>query len=260
MPRLSRLLGCLLLAGSCWGSAIAAQVSKSVVLLMSEELDGKGQVIPIRTEIMEVLHALEQRAGLKFEIRRYPWKRALENAANGEGLIFGISKTRERLHNFTFSTPIFADQSLLVTLCNAKFQFNSLNDLKGKTIGIVRGTSYGEEFDRLSNVLFKVEDDTGNIPGRFQKLVMGRMDAFLYYSSATNIRQLENRLNQQYAAEFTGKQTNAALFCILPKPVSSVDIHIAIRPDLDRGLMEKLDRAIVRSREDGVLARIYNPR
>ncbi|MBI1772992.1 MAG: transporter substrate-binding domain-containing protein [Burkholderiales bacterium] len=260
MLHYSRLLSCILLVCAGWVNAAHAQARLNVVLLMSEELDGKGAVIPLSGEVVELLRYLEQHTRLKFEVRRYPWKRAVENAALGEGLIFGISKTRERLRSFKFSMPIFTDQALLVTLCRAKFNFNAINDLKGKTIGIVRGTSYGEEFDRLSNVLFKVEDDTSNNLGRFKKLSMRRMDAFLLYSSSANIGRLETYFNQQYMAEFGDKQADSKLFCILPKPVSSIDIHIAMRPDGDASLLQKIDKAILQGHQDGKLARIYSPR
>ncbi|MFZ6642008.1 substrate-binding periplasmic protein [Undibacterium sp. TC4M20W] len=268
MPSYTRLLCCILLVCAGWVSVAHAQTKPGVVLLMSEELDGKGNVIPLTVEVVELLRYLEQHTRLKFEVRRYPWKRAVENAAMGEGLIFGMSKTRERLRSFKFSAPIFSDQAVLVTLCNARFAFNSINDLKGKTIGIVRGTSYGEEFDRLSNDLFKVEDDTGNNLGRFRKLSMRRMDAFLLYSSSGNIGRLENHINQQYAAEYGDKQTNSEasgksnskLFCILPRPVSSVDIHIAMRTDGNISLLQKIDKAIMQGRQSGELARIYAPR
>jgi len=257
-----RLLACLMLVGTCWAGLAHAQARQKTVLLMSEELDGRGVVIPLSAEVTELLRYLEQHSKLTFEVRRYPWKRAVENAANGEGLIFGISKTRERQRLFKFSQPIFADQALLVTLCSAKFSYNTVNDLKGKTIGIVRGTSYGEEFDRLSNVVFKVEDDTSNNLGRFRKLFLRRMDAFLLYSSVANTSRLENYVNQQYAAEIAGKSPGK-LFCVLPKPVSSVDIHIAISQSgglAEASLLQKIDQAILQARHDGALARIYSPR
>ncbi|MFZ6654938.1 substrate-binding periplasmic protein [Undibacterium sp. TJN19] len=258
MPRYLRLLACILFCCGCWsGVAAAADQGGNVVLLMSEELDGKGAVLPIPTETQEFFHYLERHTRLKFEVRRYPWKRAVENAASGEGLIFGMSKTQERLRIFKFSRSIFSDLSMLVTRCDAKFTFNSLNDLKGKTIGIVRGTSYGEEFDRLSNVLFKVEDDTNNNSGRFRKLYLRRMDAFLLYNPVISTTRLENFINKQYAGEFSGNSADK-LFCILPKPVAAVDIHIAIRPDLDHGVMEKIDQAILQAQRDGELARIYS--
>lgn len=263
MPRNMRLLACLLLVCVCWAGMAQAQTRQSTVLLMSEELDGRGKVIPLSKEVVELLRYLEQHSKQTFEIRRYPWKRAVENAANGEGLIFGISKTRERQRQFKFSQPIFTDQALLVTLCSAKFNYSTVSDLKGKTIGIVRGTSYGEEFDRLSNVLFKVEDDTSNNLGRFRKLFMRRMDAFLLYSSVANTSRLETYINQQYATDIAGKSADSKLFCILPRPVSAVDIHIAIRQGggpAEAALLQKIDQAILQARQDGELARIYSPR
>ncbi|MFZ6757709.1 substrate-binding periplasmic protein [Undibacterium sp. Ji50W] len=261
MPCFLRLFVCLLLACLSQAAPVHAQTNQHAVLLMSEEQSDEGKVMPIPAAVKTLLRYLEQHSGITFDVRRYPWKRALENAENGEGLIFGISKTQERLRSFKFSQPIFTDLSLLVTRCDSKFVFQSLDDLKDKTIGIVRGTSNGDKFDRLSNVLFKVEDDTNNNSRRLEKLYLGRMDAFLLYSSTNNISQLEKRLNRQYAAkfatQFTTNQTKEKLFCILPKPVSSMDIHIAVRPDLDQGLIQKIDRAIARAHQEGELARVY---
>ena len=87
---------------------------------------------------------------------------------------------------------------------------------------------------------------------------MRRMDAFLLYSSVISTNRLENFINKQYAGELSGNGTDK-LFCILPKPVSAVEIHIAIRPDLDHGIMEKIDQAILQAQRDGELARIYSP-
>ncbi|GGC62807.1 substrate-binding periplasmic protein [Undibacterium terreum] len=238
--------------------AWAAPISQ-IPLLMSEELDERNGMIPLAPEIAELLQYVETAARIKFDIRRYPWKRAVTNAENGEGLIFGISKTPERLRHFTFSAPVISDAAWLVTNCVAKFPFSSLHDLQGKTIGIVRGTSYGNEFDRQSNVLFRVEDDTNSNSARLQKLSLKRTDAIIIYNNSLRREELEAVINQQYRASKEGSTHsigNATMFCVLPKPVSVLDVHFAIRPDRDKGIIRKLNAAIVRGRRNGDLARI----
>ncbi len=246
---LLKLLASLLVAGMAFISFAHAQ---EVTILMSEELDEKNNMLPLAPEIIDRLHAVEAAAGLKFDIRRYPWKRALINVENGEGLVFGISKTPERLRRFTFSEAVMSDVAWLVTSCDASFPFSSVNDLKGKTIGVVRGTSYGQEFDAQSNVLFKVEDDTNSNPARLRKLLIKRTDAIVIYSSNLEREALEATTNKQYSESQTAAgEHGAGMFCILPRPVSVQDVHFAVRPDLDKGIIKKLNAAIAATRKPG---------
>ncbi|MDE2428293.1 MAG: transporter substrate-binding domain-containing protein [Burkholderiales bacterium] len=237
----------------------AAQIhAMRVPLLMSEELDEHGAVIPLAPEILRLLHYLEHATHLRFDIHRYPWKRALETSVNGEGVIFGISKTSERLRELTFSEPVYKDQTFLISLCESRFDYHTVTDLKGKTIGIVRGTSYGEEFDRLSHTLFQVEDDTSNNPGRFMKLLQHRMDAFLLYSPTLNTGKLQSSINQRYAG-LSGKNSEEAIFCVSPHAVSAVDIHFAARHGLYHDVLQKINRAVLHARHNGDLMRIFSP-
>lgn len=250
--RLGLLLGVL--------SLPLATAATLVPLYMSEELDEKSNLVPLSIQTNALLSYLEQALHFQFEIRRVPWKRALENAQNGEGLIFGISKTEERLRKLTFSLPIYSEQSLLVTRCEAHFRFNSMQDLRGKTLGIVRGTSYGEEFDQQKNILFKVEDDTSNNPARFNKLSQGRMDGLMLYSFVPNLAKLETSLNQLYARpSYQHTASPSQQFCVQRKPISSVEIHFAIRPDRDQGLLQQIDQVLEHAKRNGDLARIYSP-
>ncbi|WP_394781936.1 substrate-binding periplasmic protein [Undibacterium sp.] len=235
----------LLLATLSLAATIASAQTQTMPLLMSEELDDKNNMIPLAPEIVTMLHAVETAGQLQFDIRRYPWKRAMINTENGEGVIFGISKTPERLHRFTFSDPVMSDVAWLVTACDATFPFASIDDLKGKTIGIVRGTTYGEEFDRQANVLFKADDDTNSNPARMKKLLLKRTDAIVMYGNNVDREAYEVLVNKQYAESATGANDHGPrLFCVLPKPISVLDVHFAVRPDLDKGIIRKLNTAI----------------
>ena len=73
----------------------------------------------------------------------------------------------------------------------------AFNDLKGKLIGIVRGTSAGEDFDRQMGVLFRVEDDVGAGISRLKKLMAKRMDAIVWYGVTGNQRDMQASFNQK---------------------------------------------------------------
>ena len=250
----------LILLAMLHGSMAYATPGKPIVpLLLSEEVDEKNVLTPIPKEAAAIIQYLEASIELRFEVRRYPWKRALENAKYGEAIIFGISKTPERLQKLIFSEPIFTDQTWLVTRCDARFKFNKLQDLKGKTIGVVRGASFGDEFDQQSNILFKVEDDTGSNPGRFRKLFNHRMDALTYYQSNIVASKLEVNLNKLYAHNFsTPNKPQEHIFCVLPKPVSSVTIHFAVAKNQDMRYFNMIDKALLRAKNNGDLTRIFS--
>lgn len=192
---------------------------------MSEELDAQGKVLPLAQHIQAIFSYLEKQTGLKLEVRRYPWKRALDMAFNGEGIIFGISKTAEREKNLIFSSPLFSDKVYLVTRCDQTFKYQQLSDLKGKVIGLVRGTSYGYEFDKQAGKLFQIEADTASNIGRLRKLYQGRMHAFLLYS-IQDYQTLTEQINRSYAYDFPAALSKP-VFCVLSNPVSQVSIHLA---------------------------------
>jgi polar amino acid transport system substrate-binding protein len=233
-------------------------VVKPIPVLVVEQTGERGQILPLNPNIIQLFKYLEITAKTKFDLRHYPWRRLLQNGENGEGLIFGIYKTPERSQIFTFSEPIYADKIWLVSRCADHMTFNSLQDLKGKTIGIIQGSSAGDEFDKQVNILFKAEYNTSNLSSRFLKLHQKRMDAFLLYEPRTNIHEVQKELNQVHAKDIEDyKKKNADIFCVLPKPVSAIDVHFAVSLKADKNLLEKIDKAIVQGKKNGELDRIF---
>ncbi|WP_395011118.1 substrate-binding periplasmic protein, partial [Undibacterium sp.] len=195
---------------------------------------------------------------IDLDIRRYPWRRVLHNGENGEGLIFGIYKTPERLKLFHFSEPVYSDKVWLVSRCDNSFNFTSLQDLKGKSIGIVQGSSAGDEFDSQVNIIFKAEYNTSSLAGRFSKLYQKRMDAFLLYEPRTNLKEVQKELNQLYAAGLEEyKKKKADVFCIIPRPVSVIDAHFAMSIKSDRSILDKIDKVLIHAKKTGELDRIF---
>lgn len=227
-----------------------------VPLMISEEVAGDLKLEPLPPETRAVINFLETQLPIKFDLQRQPWKRALDRAFAGQGMIFGISKTEERLKSLTFSEPFYEDSVWLVTRCDNKFPFNELSDLKGKSIGVVRGASAGEEFDALANKLFKIEDDTGATQGRFTKLYQKRMDALIYFKTNSNPSKLTVELNRLYLPKDHPIENLDANFCVLNKPVATTSVHIALHKNRDQSLLQKINQAIIAGRKSGVLQRM----
>lgn len=228
--------------------------TKRIPVLMAEQKGDYGQDLPLLPYAQQLISYMEMALQVKLDVRRYPWRRVLYNGENGEGLIFGIYKTAEREHIFAFSEPVYAEKIWLIKRCDQPFSFNQLQDLKGKTIGIVQGSSAGVEFDSQVNLLFKAEYNTSSLSGRFSKLYQKRMDAFLYYEARSNLKSLQRELNQTYASELDEyKKQKTEVFCILPKPVSTVDVHFALSLKSDRRILDKIDQVLIQARKTGEL-------
>ena len=191
------VIGLLLCAIPMMGLAVPLPPKKNarpvVVVLMAEQKGDRDQILPLTRNVLQLFSYLEESAQIKIEIRRYPWRRVLHNGENGEGLIFGIYKTPARLTSFHFSEPVYSDKVWLVSRCEDNLPFNAIQDLKGKKIGIVQGSSAGDEFDSQVNVIFKPEYNTSSLAGRFLKLYQKRMDAFLLYEPLHQFKRTTKR-------------------------------------------------------------------
>ncbi|MEB0032616.1 transporter substrate-binding domain-containing protein [Undibacterium sp. RTI2.1] len=167
---------------------------RDVTLLIEDIVDDKGRSVPQPAATLKQLDYIEHEADLNFNLQRYPWRRALQSVDNGEGLIFGISKTAVRQRKLHFSIGVYTSYIFLVTRSDNQFKLSTVNDLKGKTLSIPSGTEFGDEFDRLKDHLFKVELDSGSPISRFNKLFYKRMDAILVSTRRRDPKVIEEKI------------------------------------------------------------------
>ncbi|MBY0574379.1 MAG: transporter substrate-binding domain-containing protein [Undibacterium sp.] len=233
----------------------AQTANKEVVHLFTiEELDQNGKSLPLAKDSKELLAYLENAMGVRFEVRRVPWKRAIEYALNDEeALLMGMSKTQERLTKFAFSDPISANGNWLVTRCENSFVFNELEDLRGKVIGVVSGTSAGDEFDQQANLIYKVERDISAGANRLQKLLLGRVDALVWYGVTTDVKAMDEIINRRLEnLPLEAKTNKPNRLCVLPKPLSIVTNHFSMKlRDEPNKLLARINLALAKGRKGG---------
>lgn len=126
--------------------------------------------------IIDILDYIETKSNLCFDIRLYAWKRSYDLAEKGKGGIVGFSKNQERLKKFDYSKAVNYDHVSLIVRSDKVFEFKSIKDLAGKTLGAIRGSSYGDEYEYGRNHIFKLEEDNGSVQ-RLAKVLNGHIDA-----------------------------------------------------------------------------------
>jgi ABC-type amino acid transport substrate-binding protein len=233
-----------------------AQAQADKVLMVASVRDMTRHLYSNQPSVGNTVAYVQRELGYPFEVRRYPWNRLLQNLNNGEGLAFGLSKNQERLQTLHFSEPVYANYIWLVTRSDAVFPFAGVRDLRGKSLGVTRGTSYGDEFDRQKNLAFEIEEDSYALESRLNKLVNRRMDALLFQHRNPHPEQVEAMLNRRVAEEMPEvKLPPGVSFKVLPKPLLIDPIHFAIRADLDDGIIARINGVISKGKKNGDLTR-----
>ncbi|MFY7865641.1 substrate-binding periplasmic protein [Roseateles sp.] len=217
--RLRRLLLQRLLHGAAVFAALSLSSGRA-----------RGQVrfrVPIaineasrRPFVKQMLTLIGEAAQIDWQIQPLPWARAMLSAERGELMAFGVSRTPAREQVFEFSDPIFVNHVWMVVRRDQALEYRSLADLKGRTLCVSRGISYGASFEAARGHLFKVELADGDLNTRVRMLMAGRCDVML-----SSHRSAQPWLFSRLLREQTG---HSAALSVLPAPLQSDPIHFAV--------------------------------
>ncbi|OGR23846.1 MAG: hypothetical protein A2277_20235 [Desulfobacterales bacterium RIFOXYA12_FULL_46_15] len=127
----------------------------------------------------ELVQAIFKEFGAEAVVNPFPWKRVLTLGESGETGIAGIYKNEKRLLIFDYSKPIFDEKIVIYTHKDKRFAYNGIADLKGKSIGVIRGWSYGDDFDKgKEKGDFSIQENVSD-ELNFKKLEADRVDCVL---------------------------------------------------------------------------------
>ena len=230
-------------------------------VLIGGDADLNDEQVPLSAGVNQLLEYLRQDTHLALKAKVMQWKRALLLAQEGKGILYGAAITEERKQSLYFSQALYAENVWLVTRCDRQFSFNSIADLRGKTLGMLAASSFGAEIDQAKDKLFKTDYDMNISRARFQKLLKLRTDAVFYYSQYNDLHYLEDEINQRYGS--LAKEETPALrnkpFCLLTNPASSTPLHFAAAHGHYQAEMELINAALSKARQNGKLAQIFSP-
>jgi len=197
---------------------------------------------------VDILREIECRTDLTFDIQMYPWKRAYMHALEGKGGIFGLSMTEGRKKIFDYSQIMCMDEMRIVTLKGHEFSFHCIPDLKGKTIGVTRGASYGDAYDKALGTVFTPCYD-GKPVIRLRMLLAGRTDAALIGPGKAALDYV--------IKNDPGLMPHADKFVVLDTPFNIDPNFIGFHKSMkQRKTLMKINRALSSMWKDGTISRI----
>lgn len=184
-----------------------------------------------------LLKAIFKRINRDVIIEALPWKRAFAMAAAGEIGIAGIYKTIERLKIFDYSDKHHSEELLIFVKKGNTFKLNSIADLDGKRIGVIRGWSYGDEFDKARAMKRFVVEDVSRDNLSFKMLQDNRLDCVVA-SKVSGLLQLTCNDHFDVIA--------------LDKPLRINPVYIAFSKSTDKlELIRDINEAIRQMKADG---------
>lgn len=184
-----------------------------------------------------------RRIGRDVSIAAIPWKRAIEGADEAVNGVGGLYKTASRLEKYDYSDKLFDEVLLIYVRKDHGFAFTRIDDLKGRSIGVIRGWSYGDSFDEARrNGLFTAEEASGD-DQNFAILDAGHIDSIIAIREAAETAITRHDWQGRFEA--------------LPTPLSSNPSYIAFNKSAgSQEVLRRLDAAIAAMRADGSFDRL----
>jgi polar amino acid transport system substrate-binding protein len=200
--------------------------------------------------LIDIMRYVEEQTNYTFDINLYPWARAYHLANLGDGGIIGLSMTKERLAIFDYSAPMYYDDIVLVVVKGQEFAFETLEDLAGKVIGVNRGASYGDEFERGKKDIFRVNEDNNPV-ARLKMILARRIDAALIGPGKAGL--------QEVISSDPELMRRSGEFAVLPKPFKRDPNYLGFAKTMKmQDFISEFNRLLQQGYQDGTIQGIIN--
>ncbi|MDT4853939.1 ABC transporter arginine-binding protein [compost metagenome] len=164
----------ILVLGLLLGASVRAQTLIAAADVYPPFADPAHPEQGISLQIVRAAYATQ---GYTVEMRFVPWARAVNGVKTGEyDILPNAWWTQERAEFLLFSEPYMKSEIKFIKRKGDPFEYHGLESLTGKTVGIVKGYGYGDEF--LNSTNFARPEVTQTLQN-LKKLVLGRIDLTL---------------------------------------------------------------------------------
>ncbi|WP_044872752.1 transporter substrate-binding domain-containing protein [Pseudomonas sp. LFM046] len=169
MPRVLILVLGLLFSASAWTQTIIA--AADVYPPFADPAH------PSQGICLQIVRAAYASQGYTVDMRFVPWARAVNGVKSGEyDILPNAWWTQERAAFLLYSEPYMRSEIKFIKRKGDPFEYHGLGSLTGKTVGIVKGYGYSDEF--LNSTNFTRPEVTHTLQN-IKKLALGRIDLTL---------------------------------------------------------------------------------
>jgi polar amino acid transport system substrate-binding protein len=226
-------------------------------VFVQEALDSKGHPLPISHGLLKFFQFFERNAGIRMQAVTVPWNRAKQMTLDGKGIIWGFSKSPERLIMYRFSETVLKSRIWAIGYGEPQMPLSSVNDLKNKTLSVERGVSHGMEFELAKNKIFKIDEDSAQASARFRKLIAKRSDVLLWGLVQFDRPDLFlDYLHKTYLPDLRDPELLGKKFYVSKTPLFYDSIHFACAKGQLENEMQKIDAAIKYGFKTGELTQL----
>ncbi|MCK5696612.1 MAG: transporter substrate-binding domain-containing protein [Gammaproteobacteria bacterium] len=184
---------------------------------VDKALDGEGLA-------MKIVKAAFKHSGHTSKIIIEPWSKALNGLHIGAYDVVGaIWKTEERKKELLYSQPYLTNNIVLITNVNSQITFDSLKDLQGLVVGVLKGYEYDDKFmndpkilkfqaNRLTQNLIAIQNGKLDVAIADKRLALYELKNFMG-SNSNHFQFLPKRLNSRklYLATTKGNPKNKVI-------------------------------------------------
>lgn len=185
---------------------------------------------------VDVAKTVAKRLGVNLKPVTTEWSGIIEGLRSGayDGILGSMAVTEERQKVVSFSTPYYYSGAQLMVKKNSSF--SSPADMKGKTIGVVTGTTFAEDAKKLGAGDVKLyKDDTQTLVELQSGVVDGVITDRVVGVNAMNTGKFDIKM--------------------LGAPLRSEDIAVAFKKE-DDTLLAEVNTILKAMHEDGTLSRL----
>ncbi len=193
---------------------------------------------------MKIVKTAFARSGYTANVKVEKWGKALYGSEMGAYEVVGaIWKSKERQEKLLYSQPYLMNNIILVANVNNQLEFNSLSDLHGLLVGILKDYAYDEKFMSDINIL-KVQ--ANRLTQNLIAVQKGKLD----------VAVADKRLAIYELKTFMGSNRNE--FRFLPKHLASRHLYIAAPKGIaeSKVLIQKFNKGLAAIKKDGTYEKI----
>lgn len=219
-------------------------VAGSVAMVVNNWPPYAVKSLPGQGLAVELVATALKRKGYQVSVKFETWPRALEGLEIGIFDIVGtVWKTPEREAIMLFSAPYLTNHIKFLKMKNLDIQYDTLDDLSGYIIGIIKGYAYEDEF---VNSKRHIKLPQNYLIQNLQLLVQGDIDL-----TVDDERTIVYEINQ-----YMPRRMND--FEFLEKPLSSRGLHIGVSRQNPKAavIVGDFNQEIERMRQDGTYQKI----